>query len=170
MTARLAHAYVCFLLMLEALLFTTSLLLNLSVYIGAKSADYGLMLFRGSVIALLAVTPFVKDGLRWMDQIKSCPKWMSRAALAASVYGLLTALQVIFPHGTSIEDEALTISGFPLGFHAISFCILYSDLRSGFLGKSEVARRALLSVIVVTAEVTAVLAYRAGYLHRSTSY
>ena len=71
MTVRLAYAYVCFLLMLEALLFTASLLLHVSVYMGAKGAEYGLMLVRGSVIVLFAVTPFIKDGLKWMDQIKN---------------------------------------------------------------------------------------------------
>jgi len=106
-----------------------------------------------------------------MDQIKSCPTWMWKAALILGVYGLfILCLQAIFPQGTSISDQALTISGFPLGFDAISFCILYSVLRSGYLDKSEVVRRALHSVIFVALGVTAFLAYRAGYLHHPNSY
>ena len=124
------------------------------------------MLFRGEVIVGILVIAFVKDGLRWMDQIKSCPKWMWRAALILGVYGLFSSL---LPYDPSISAP-WTMSGLPLGFDAISFCILYSVLGPGYLEKSEVVRRALHSIIMGTLIVIVCLAYRAGYLRQPKSY
>jgi hypothetical protein len=173
MTACFAYAYVRLLLALELLLFTASLLLHLSVFVGAKTpyAVYGVMLFRGTVIVGVAVTAFIKDGLTWMDQIKSCPRWMWKGALTLGVYGLLiVCLQMIFPQGPSLSDQSLTVSGFPLGFDAIYLCILYSVLWAGYLDKSEVLRRTLHSVILVALGVIGFAAYRAGYLHHPESH
>ena len=169
MNVRLAYAFVRILFMLELLLFAASLLLHLSVFITGPNefyAKYGLPLFRRSVIVGLPVMGFVKDG-KWMAQIKSCPKWMWRAALAIGVYALLTVcLQVIFPQGGgALSEQAMTVSGFPLGFEAIHLCVLYSVLWCGYLEKSEVIRRALYSAVFVTLTVIAFLAFRAGYLH-----
>jgi hypothetical protein len=173
MSVRLAYAYVRLLLVLELLLFTGSLLLHLSVCMGARKpyAEYGLMLFRGTVIVGVPATAFIKDGLGWMDQIKSCPQWMWKAALILGVYGLfILCLQVVFPEGASISEQTLAVSGFPLGFDAIYLCMLYSVLWPHYLDKSEVSRRALHSVILVTLGIIAFLAYRAGYLRHPESY
>jgi hypothetical protein len=169
MIARLAFVYVRFLLVLEILLFAASLLLHLSVFITGPNeayAKYGLPLFRGTVIVGVPVAAFIRDGLRWMNQIKTCPKWMWKGALTFGVYALLIAcVESIFSQGTSLSEQPMTVSGFPLGFDAISLCILRSVLWSGYLEKSEVVRRALHSVAFVSLGVIVFLAYRAGYLH-----
>jgi drug/metabolite transporter (DMT)-like permease len=174
MIARLAYTYVGLLLVVELLLFISSLLLHLSVLIGARApfAEYGLMLFRGTVIVGVPATAFIKDSLRWRDQIKSCSKWMWKTALGAGIYGLfIFCLQAILaPKHASLSDMALTLSGIPLGFDAITFCILYSVLWRDYLEQSEVARRTLHSVLFVVFGVAMFLAYRAGYLHHPKNY
>ena len=153
------------LFVLETLLFAASLLLHLSVFITGPNesyARYGLPLFRATVIVGIPATAFVKDGL-WKDQIKSCPKWLWKGALTLGVYALLIACaQTIFSEGTLFE-QTLTVSGVPLGFDAISLCVLYSVLWSDYLEKSEVVRRAMHSVALVTLGLIVFLAYRAGY-------
>jgi hypothetical protein len=174
MIARLAYAYVGLLLALELLLFVASLLLHVSVLVGAKLpfAECGLILFRGTVIVAVPVAAFIKDGLSWKNQIKSCSKWMWKAALGLWMYGLfISCLQLILVFkGAAPIDMALTLSGVPLGFDAISFCILYSVLGRGYLEKSEVTRRALGSAALVALGTIAFLAHRAGYLRRPSSY
>ncbi len=165
--ARLAYVYVRSLLLFEVLLFSASLLLHLSVFITGPNESYakfGLPLFRATVIVGVPVIAFAKDGA-WKNQIKSCPKWMWKGALGLGVYAVLIAgAQTIFSEGTFFE-QALTVSGFPLGFDAISLCVLHSVLWSDYLEKSEVVRRAMHSVAFVTLGVIVFLAYRAGYLH-----
>jgi len=167
MIYRFAYAYVRLLLVLEALLFTLSLSLHVSVLIGAKEpfAEFGAILVRGTVIVWIPVIAFVKDGLRWRDQIKTCPGWMWRTALAMGAYGLvILCLGAIFPEGVSPSEQPLIVSGFPLGFDAISLCVIYSVLWSGFLTKSEVAKLTRNSLLMVAFGLIVYLAYRTGYL------
>jgi len=127
---------------------------------------FGLPLFRATVIVWIPMAVFIKDSLKWTDQIRSCPKWMWKTALAFGLYGIFIAvLQAVFPQGDSFSEQALTVSGFPLGFDAIALCILCSVLRSDCMEKSEVVRRATLSIVLATVGVILFLAYRAGYLH-----
>jgi len=167
MIARLAYAYVRTLLVLETLLFTASLLLHLSVLILGPNQAYaklGIPLFRATVIVGIPVIAFAGGGM-WMNQIKSCPKWMWKGALTLGVYALLFAcVQIFFSEGTLFE-QAPTVSGFPLGVDAISLCVLHSVLWTDYLEKSEVVRRAMHSVAFVALGVIVFLAYRAGYLH-----
>ena len=151
MIRRLASAYVYFLLVLEMLLLAASFSLHVYVFAGGKGlyADCGSMLFRGAVAMGFPVTPFVKDSFRWVAQIKSCPKWMWRAALTLGVYGLYLGLLTLIFESASSSGNALTLSGVPLGFEAISVCILYSVLREGYREKSEVVRRVRYSIILV---------------------
>jgi hypothetical protein len=169
MIFRWAYAYIRLLFVLEMLLFAASLLLHLSVFIMGPNeayAKYGLVLFRGSVVVGIPITPFVKDNLKCKDQIKSCPKWMWKGCLILGVYGLLlVCLQMIFPQGSSFSDQILMVSGSPLALDAIALCVIYSVLWSGYLEKSEVVRRATHSVAFVTLGVVVFLAYRAGYLY-----
>ena len=165
---RLAYAYVRTLLVLETLLFAASVLLHLSVFITGPNQSYtkfGLPLFRATVIVGVPVIAFVRDGL-WKNQIKSCPRWMWRGALIVAVYALLiTVAQMIFSGGASFSEDALAVTGFPLGFDVISLCILHSVLWSDYLEKSEIVRRAMHSVALVALGLIVFLAYRAGYLH-----
>ena len=166
----LAYGYVRVLFVLEILLFTASLLLHLNVIVMGHNeiyTKYGLLLFRGAVIIGIPTTTFIKESLQWVDQIQSCPKWMWMTALLLGLYAILIAcLQVISPDSPSLLDKNLIVSGFPLAFDAISLCILSSVLWYGYLERSEVIRRAILSASIVTFGAAVFLAYRAGYLQR----
>jgi hypothetical protein len=172
-TARSAYAYVSLLLVLESLLFVASLSLHLSVLLGVRGlfAEFGAALFRGTFIVGIPVIAFIKDSLRWREQLKTCPKWMWKAALTLGVYGLVVLfLQVFFPEGASFSEQALAVSGFPLGFDAIALCIIYSVLWSGYLMKSDIAKGAGKSLLMVLLGIVAFLAYRAGYLRHPKDY
>ena len=164
---RLAYMYVRLLLLIETLLFTSSLALHMSVLIGARTAysEYSLTLFRGTVIVGVLAGAFIKDGLQWMNQVKSCPEWMWRVALSLGGYVLLVGfLEALVRSGVSFSEHALTLSGLPLGIDAIYSCILYSALRPAYLNKSEVVDRARNSLIVIILGVIVFSAYSAGYL------
>jgi len=166
MIFRLARGYISLLLALELLLLTASFVLHVGVFFMGRTTaydEYGLILFRAAVIVGIPTFAFVKDSLRWVNQIKSCPKWMWTGSLLLGLYSLLT---VFFPQGPSFADRILTISGFPLGFEAISVCILYSVLSRHYLERAEVTRRALHSVIIGCLVAAMFLAFRAGYLRR----
>jgi len=155
----LACAYVRLLFALELLLLTVSLLLHGAVFfMGATEpyVQYGQVLFRAGIFITSLAFAFVKDGLRWVDQIKSCPKWMWKGSLIAGSYALLI---FFFAHPT------LTLSGFSIAFEAISICVLYSVLSKGYLDKAEIVRRSLHSILIAALIVTVVLLYRAGYFH-----
>jgi hypothetical protein len=173
MPALLAHVYLRFLLALLSLLSAASLLLHLTALFGAKwpSAAYGLPLFRATIVVGISVAPFIKDSFGWMDQIKSCPAWMWKAAVSLGVYALfVVCLRVVFPDGPSMADQTWVITGFPLGFDAINLCILYSVVRAGYLRESEIVSRARNSALVVAACIMVTPAYRAGYLPHPQSH
>jgi hypothetical protein len=173
LAARFAYTYVRLLLILEALLFALTLFLHLSVLLRASGlfAEFGAVSFRGAVIVWIAVSAFIKDGLRWTDQLKACPRWMWKTALVLGVYSLfVVCLQAIFPEGASFSEQALAVSGFPLGFNAIALCIIYSVLWSGYLTKSEVAQGAGKSLLMISLALIAFYAYRAGYLRHPKTY
>jgi hypothetical protein len=165
----LAYAYVGLLLVLEALLIVASLVLHVSLIASARApyGEYGGMLFGGAVILGVPATAFIKEGFKWKDQIKSCPKWMWTAALALGAYALfILFIQEIFSQSISLWEPPLAASAFALSFDAISACVLYSVLCSKYLDRSEMRQRTLLSVIVIAIMILTLLADRAGYLHR----
>lgn len=129
-------------------------------------AKYAPPLFTVAVVLGLAAVAFIKDSLDWVQQIKTCPKWMWRTALSLGVYAIvILCIEVIWPKAPSLLDQGLTVSCFPLAFDAIYLCILWSVLRSGYLERSEVVRRAMHSVGIVTLGIIVFLACRGGYLH-----
>lgn len=158
MTGRLAYAYVEFLFALEVMLFVSSALLHVSVIFGARRlcSEYGGMLLGGAVFVGTVVQAFTRRG-RWMEQIKSCPEWMWKGALVLGVYGLcLGPLVNVF--------RPWTLSGSPIGADAVCICILYPVRSTDYLDRSEVVRKAVLSVIFVILSTLLFLAYRAGFL------
>ncbi len=170
---RFAYAYISLLLVLESLLFISSLSLHLSVLLGTRGlfAEFGTVLFRGTFIVGVPVIAFINDSLRWRDQLRTCPIWMWKAALTLGVYSLFVlCLQAFFPEGASFSEQALAVSGFPLGFDAIALCIIYSVLWSGYLMKSDIAKGAGKSLLMVLLGIGAFLAYRAGYLRHPKDY
>jgi hypothetical protein len=165
MNSRLSYVYVRLLFVLEAALFAASVLLHVSLlfHSGDSYAQYAVSLFRYSVVIGLPACAFIKDSGGWVNQIKSCPKWMWKAALTPGVYSLLLLLKTFLSMPTS--DLSLLLPGFPLGFDAINICVLYSVLASGYLDKSMVVSRTLRSLLVVSVIAAAILAYHAGYFH-----
>ena len=157
-----ARGYVVVLIALQLLLLMASLLLHVTVLIGASTPfrAYGLAMFRAAVVVAIPVFAFIKD--YWTDQIKNCPRWMWKAALVLGIYGLLTMVLLLWSR--TEWAAAVTLSGFPLGFEAISFCVLYPVIGQGYLSEPEVKRRALHSVGLIALMAFGFLAYQAGYL------
>ena len=83
------------------------------------------------------------------------------------MYSLLIVSVQMFFSASPFVEQALTISGFPLAFDAISVCVLHSVLWADYLQKSELVRRALESIAFLIVIVVLFLGYRAGYFHRS---
>ncbi len=165
MISRLAHAYVWFLLTLEILLFTLSLLLHGSLLMGMKEpfAEYGGALFRGTVLVAIPVGALVRRESGWRNQIKSCPAWIWKSVLIICVYGVVvTCLEEICINGGSITRRAFAFSGFPLSVDAISICILVSIGWRRYLTESELARAAGTSLAMIACEVIMQVAYHAG--------
>ena len=167
MIERFATVYVRLLLAIGILLLSLSFLLHINVLMGVKALPDGLgrVLWFATIIFNGSVTAFIKESVKWKDQIKSCPAWMRRAALTLAAYSLAVAcLQVLFADGTSFFDVPVAPSGIPLGFDAISLCILYSVSYAGYLDNHEVIR-ATKSSLGITAVVLVIFwAFRAGYL------
>lgn len=166
--ARMAYGYVGVVFVFDILLLVASVMLHMGVLVlDAKQlcGRYGITLLTGTVVGGLLVAPFIKNGLMWVGQIKSCPRWMWRSALALGAYSLFVlCFQVIFPEGAVMSDQVLAVSAFPIGFDAIYFCVLYSVLSVGYLERREVIKRAAHSAVIAILGLLASLAYHRGYL------
>jgi hypothetical protein len=164
MKVRAAYVYVRLLFALELVLLVASLLMNFVVFIGRSNhAGLGTALFRAAVFLGLPVFAFIKESLRWPDQIKSCPKWMWKSALFLGAYTLLSLfLEAIILRDNFLTKQSLMLYAFPLGFDAIFICILYSVLYVGYLEESEIVRRAQHSVIFIV--FIAIMFIAADYL------
>jgi len=113
-------------------------------------ADHRGILFGASVMVSLAAAAFIKDGLRWKDQIKSCPKWMWTTAFTLGAYALFCLfIQLVLLPRPPLSEGALPQSAFPLGFDAIFACILYSVVHRHYLDRSEVRPRTFWSLSLV---------------------
>jgi hypothetical protein len=169
MLLRLARAYVRILFAIEIVLFASSLSLHLVVLCARRHVDFGILLFFfvSSIVAQIMVVPFVKENVRWWRQVKRCPGWMWKPALA-----LLWVYPIVLISFSKFAP-AVAISGFPIIFDAINICVLYTVVRLSYLEDPEIARGARFSVLAACAVVAMALAYHAGYFHRpeqSTGY
>jgi hypothetical protein len=96
---------------------------------------------------------------------------MWKAALTLGVYSFVVlCLQVFSPEGASFSEQALAVSSLPLGFDAMAFCIIYSVLWSGYLTKSDLAKGAGKSLLMIFLGIVAFFAYCAGYLRHPKYY
>jgi len=167
MIARLADAYVRLLFALEVLVFNTSLSLHVSVLLGAREAfrQCGVLLFVASVIVTVAAAAFIKEGLDWMKQLRSCPTWMWATAVTLWLYSIGTLLlEVVLPQPGPLGERPIVVSGFPIGFEAISLCVIYSVVWRSYLEKSELIKRVGVSITFLAVMILGSLAHRAGYL------
>jgi hypothetical protein len=165
MLAKIARLWMLLLLAVGVALLVASLSLNVTVlcygYIGNywKAPNFGILLLGA------ATAPFNKEPVRWVKQIKACPRWMWISALALAVYGLVAALlQFAFHAGPDFSDQTLALSAFPLGFETIPICLLYSALWTGFVDRSTLPKRAAASLGLVVFTAIFLAAGRAGYL------
>jgi len=169
MTARYTHAYVHFLLIIATSFLALSLLLHVSVLLGAKEpyAEYGKVLFLATIVLGIPTGFLQKDRNVWRNELRRCPTWMRRTAVTMGVYGLvILCLQfVIVPEAAPLLGHRLTISALPVSFDAMYVCILYSVAWSGLVDEPELLRRTRNSVIALMIVIIALLADRAGYLH-----
>ena len=165
----IAFAYIKFLFVVELILFAASVCLHvLTMIVGMNAAfqHYGLPLFRGAIVMSIPTVALTKDGM-WQDQIRRCPIWMWKSALGIGLYSLFIAcVQVIFAGNASFSEQTLAISGFPLGFEAISLCVIYSVLWSDYLQDTDIVQLATHSALFLILGTIALWAYRGGYLHR----
>jgi hypothetical protein len=169
MAARIAYGYAYMLLAAGALCFVLSLILHSAVLMGLKApfATYDVALCGAVVIVGILSSAFLKDGFMWMQQIKSCPKWMWRTALVLGFYTLLFGPFYAAASRSGPFWKHLAVSGVPIGFEAILFCILYSAIRSKYLNEAELAKGAGRSLLMTGFGLAMFLAHRAGYLpHR----
>jgi hypothetical protein len=174
MNVKFARGFAFSVLLLDLLLLTWSLLLHVEALIG-NGKPYALLnerLFAGSIAAVFLSVAFVKDNIRWTTEIKRCPTWMWRSALGLALYQFLVlGLKFfVFPDGTPAGEQLLVWSAWPIGFDAISFCIVYSALWSGAVSDSELVRRARNSGILAIVIVVVIVANRAGYLAHIHDY
>ncbi len=168
MLARMAYSYVRLLLALEVLLFALSLLLHITVLIvgvDGKYELYGRILGGVAIVVGICAFAFINDSLMWMGQIKTCPRWMWRTALALSLYAIcIWLVQFLLLHDAPDGSMAIVISAFPIPLNAISCCVLYPVLRRRVLSDWQVVKRARNSTILFALIAATFLVYRAGYL------
>jgi hypothetical protein len=162
MISRLARVYVGCLFALELLLFALSLLLHVSVLLGANRlfAEYGKPLLYCAFVAAVPAFGLPKDRNVWKNEFKDCPIWLRTAALIFAVYGFAVGpVQVMFSsNGGSFEDQRLFVSGVPLFLESMPLCILYSLLWAAPLSKPELVRRVRISLILLAVCIVFVVA------------
>ena len=146
MSVRVAYSYVAYSAGdgtgTHCILIALSLLLHIALLIvgvDGKYERYGPVLGGATVLAGICAFAFIKDALMWMGQIRTCPRWMWRTALAFGIYSTCILLvQFLLPHDASDNPMPIVTSAFTIPFNAISCCVLYSVLREGpsAIGKS----------------------------------
>jgi hypothetical protein len=153
MVVRLAHAYIYLLLVLELLLLIALLVVHASVLMGATElyVEFGKALFIGTVLGAIPTFSYIKNAHNWKDEIKYCPKWMWKSALLFQGYGVLVLIVhlIALTDGNHLFGPSLSFSALPLGFSAISFCILFVVVRTDALDDSELIKRTRESILFI---------------------
>lgn len=151
MIARAGRIYIQALMVAEAILLLASIAIHLSVLTGTVAVYEKYRGVLGTAIIVIGGPAFAfkRRGGGLIAQIKSCPQWMWKSAVAIASYGILTVLAfVIFPTSPRFTS-AFVGSGFPLGFEAIPICILYSALWRLRLDGSELIKGAGISLLFI---------------------
>ena len=166
MAVRLARSYGIIVFVCNLLVVSCALVLHLGLLMVRTSVSTGLvgLVFQSSVLAGIAATAFMKNGLKWKEQIKTCPQWMWRPALGLGLYALfICCLELIFPPGPAFDDRALTLSAFPMAGAAISSCVVYSALRSTYVERRELPKMAGISLGLLAFMGLLYLIHRGGF-------
>ena len=164
----LARTYVGVLFALVALILGGSLLVNVSVLVGAigQSNRLSEVLLITSLFATFAGCSIAKERNIWRNEFKSCPKWLRGGVIVLAAYGYIVALAQVFflEGGNAVLENTVSASAFTLGFNGIAFCIVYSVLFSGALNEAELVRRARNSLIALLVVLTLIIVSRSGHL------
>ena len=167
MLTRLARAYSIFLFSAQIVLFVVCLVVHVYVFavVDERAFNIAKFLWAACIILMLPAMAFIKDSPRWMQQLKACPVWMCRIALGVWAYGfVIFFLRLLFPVVSEPMSDPLVLSGIPLGFEAITICLLYAALWRGYLNESELNKSAGLSLAFAFFVIVIFGTYKAGFL------
>lgn len=151
MIARAGRVYTEVLMVAEVILLLASIGIHLYVLAGTEAVYEKYQGALGTAVIVIGGPSFAfkRKGVGLIAQIRGCPQWMWKSAVAIAAYGFLTLLTlVIFPTRGSFTSS-LVGSGFPLGFEAIPICILYSALWRLRLDEPELIRKAGISFLFI---------------------
>jgi hypothetical protein len=166
MISKFARTYVILLSVLELLLITSSLLMNLSVWIGGRRLveQYGPMLFMGALLTAFPIAFLAKERNIWKNEFMNCPVWVRSVAIGFGIYGLVAAFSqtVLLPRAGGPED-ALSVAALPLAIDAIPLFVLYAVLRTDWR-RSEIVKRSGLSFVVAVVCVVVFISNHSAYL------
>jgi hypothetical protein len=166
MISKIARTYVILLFLLELLLVASSLLMNLSVWIGGRrfSEHYGPVLFMGALLTAFPIAFLAKERNVWKNEFMYCPVWVRSVAIAFGIYGLVVAFcqTVLFPRAGGPED-VFSVAALPLAIDAIPLFILYAVLRADWR-RSEIVKRSGLSFAVAVVCAVVFISNNAAYL------
>jgi hypothetical protein len=151
MIARAGRIYIQALMVAEVILLLASIAIHLSVLAGTEAVYEKYQGALGTAVIVLCGPPFAfkKKGAGLIAQIKSCPQWMWKSAVAIAAYGILTLLTLVISPTNSLFTSSLVGSGFPLGFEAVPICILYSTLWRLHLDGSGLIKNAGISLLFI---------------------
>lgn len=171
MTIRMARAYIGFLVAINLLLLSLSVVLNVSVLLGAHSlySQYGETIFSFAFGVMFPVAFLAKEKNVWRNEFTLCPKWLRAAILFLIGYGVgMSTIDVLYFHGSiALESNALSGTALPFAFESIPLAILYSLLWSKSVEQVELIQRVRISAIALSVGLVIVLALRYNYLRHS---
>lgn len=166
MISKVARIYVILLFALEVLLIASSLLMNLSVWIGGRtlSARYGPVLFMSALLTAFPVAFLAKERNIWKNEFMNCPVWVRSVAIAFGIYGVSVGFcQTIILPGTGGPESALSIAALPLAIDAIPMFVLYAVLRTDWR-RSDIVKRSGLSFAIAVVCAVVFISNHAAYL------
>jgi hypothetical protein len=151
MLARITSSYVRLLLVVEGLLFVALVVLHVGMFflgVDPRFERYTHDLFVAGVLVGICAVAFVENSLKWMAQIKRCPKWMWRTALGTGIYAMSLVLVLwIVSHHSPVNPIAFSAYG--AAFAAISFCLLFPVVAREMFDHSQVVERSRNSLIII---------------------
>jgi hypothetical protein len=167
MMVKIARVYVVVLFLVDLTLLATSLLLHVSVWLGARQlyARLGLTVLVAALVVNFVVLFLAKERNVWKNEFKACPRWVQGMAIAFGSYGFGVAIfQTVLLPNAGGPDDPFTVSAIPLAFEALSLTVLYSVLWAGSLPQAELPRKTATSFIAAVIALAILVANHAGYL------
>ena len=173
MNPRFVSLYLRCVFALVLLSFFLSLLLNVSVFLGADRpfGGYGKILYFFAFGVSVLSFGLAKNSNVWKHEFKSCPRWLQIVTIVFMVYGMAIAFICIVSFGERgpLEAQPLIASGFSFFIESMPICILYSLLWAAPISLPELIKRIRVSVIIMAVLAAFFAAAHFGYLpHRES--